>query len=401
MDFSESPEIAAVRDSVRRFYEQEIAPAIDGYERSGEFPYPIIERMGAAGFFGAAFTEEVGGTDLGFSAVAAIAEEISRLSPGFGYAMNMQAMTCPYTIFNWGTPDQVARFVPDIIAGRKIGMFALTEPGGGSDPAGVMKTTARRDGDDYVLNGSKIWITFAHAADVGVLFARTDPEAGRRGISAFIVEPKSAPGFTARPIPMRPLSNCLRSCEVFLDDFRVPAANRLGAEGDGMKVALNALEYGRLTVSGRLVGLAQACFDLAVKYARERVVGGNEIGRYQMIQHPIADLAVGIDAARLMVARMAWLMDRGDRSTRAAARAKYFAAEVAQKAAHTARDVFAAYALAEGHPVNTLVAYVNMLTVGEGTPNVQRILIAEDALGYKDANRHPIRNRARSENGKA
>jgi len=392
MDFTEDPILEAVRETVIRVYETEIAPNIAAYEESGDFPYPIIRAMGDAGLFGAAFPEDIGGTGIGFSAVGVISEEISRLSPGFGYAMNMQAMTCPFTIFNWGTPEQVRKYVPELISGRKIGMFALTEPGGGSDPGGAMRTTARRDGDSYVLNGSKIWITFSNAADIGVLFAKTDPSAGKRGISAFIIEPKSVPGYSAKPIDMRPLSNCLRSCEVFLDDFRVPAENRLGAEGDGLKIALNALEYGRLTVSGRLVGLAQACFDETLRYAREREVGGQAIGHYQMIQHPIADVAVGIDAARLMLRRMAWLMDRGERSTRAAARAKYLASEVAQKAAQTARDTFAAYALAEEFPINTMTAYVNMLTVGEGTPNVQRVLIAEDALGFKNANRHPVMN---------
>lgn len=397
MDFSEDPIIEAVRDTVRQVYEAEIAPKITAYESSGDFPYDIILAMGDAGLFGAAFPDEYGGTGMGFAAVGTISEEISRLSPGFGYAMNMQAMTCPFTILNWGTTEQAKHFVPKLVSGQKIGMFALTEPGGGSDPGGAMRTVAKRDGDSYVLNGSKIWITFSNAADVGVLFAKTDPDAGKRGISAFIVEPKKTPGFTARPIEMRPLSNCLRSCEVFLEDFRVPAENLLGKEGEGLKVALNALEYGRLTVSGRLVGLAQACFDETLRYAMEREVGGRKIGEYQMIQHPIADIAVGIDAARLMMRRMAWLMDNGERSTRAAARAKYLASEVAQKAAQTARDVFAAYALAEEYPINTFTAYVNMLTVGEGTPNVQRVLIAEDALGFKTADRHPVMNPLRSQ----
>ena len=259
MDFRLPDEIAAIQDSVRRFVEDEIRPHIDSYERSGEFPYPLIRKMGEAGFFGAAFPERLGGNDAGFLAVAAIAEEISRLEPGFGYAMNMQAMTCPYTIYNWGREDQIQRFVPDLIAGRKIGMFALTEPGGGSDAAGNMKTTARRDGDVYRLNGSKMWITFSHACDAGLLFAKTDPAAGHRGITAFIVEPKRFPGFTTERIPMSGLSNCLRSSAVFLDDFPVPVENRLGEEGDGFKVAMTALEYGRLTVSARLTGLAQAC----------------------------------------------------------------------------------------------------------------------------------------------
>ncbi len=392
MDFTLPDESAAAAESMRQFAEAEILPAINDYEERQEFPHPIIEKMGAAGFFGAAFPEELGGSDMGYLAVAAIAEEVSRLAPEFGYAMNMQAMTCPFTIYNWGTAEQVQRFVPDLIAGRKIGMFALSEPGGGSDAAGSMKTTARLDGDTYRLNGSKQWITFADACDTGLLFAKTDPDAGHRGITAFIVEPRSHPGFTANPIEMSGLSKCLRSCAIFLDDFPVPARNRLGEEGGGFKIAMNALEWGRLTVSARLVGLAQRCLDEASRYATERIVGGQAIGRYQMVQHLIADMTVNVEAARLMVRRMAWTMDRGEASNRAASQAKYFAGIAAKHAALSTAEIFAGYALADEYPISKITAYVNMLCIGEGTPNVQRILIAEDTLGYKDANRHPVRN---------
>lgn len=396
MDFSLPEDIAALADSVERFARSEILPAMGAFEEAGTFPHPLIAKMGDAGFFGAAFPENIGGSDAGFLAVSAISETISRLAPEFGYAMNMQAMTCPFTIFNWGNDDQIARFVPDLIAGRKIGMFALSEPGGGSDAAGSMKTTAVRHGDVYRLNGSKQWITFANAADAGILFAKTDPAAGHRGVSAFIVEPKAYPGFTAKPIPMTGLSNALCSNAVFLDDFEVPAANRLGEEGEGFKIAMNALEYGRLTVSSRSVGLAQACLDHAVAYANERVVGGSPIGAYQMVQHLIADMTVNIEAARLLVRRMAWLMDRGEAANRSASLAKYAAVNAAKHAANAAAEIFAGYALADEYPIKKITAYVNMLAVGEGTPNVQRILIAEDALGRKDADRHPVRNRLRA-----
>ena len=396
MNFSLPEDIAALADSVERFARAEILPAMGAFEEAGTFPHPLIAKMGDAGFFGAAFPESLGGSNAGFLAVSAISETISRLAPEFGYAMNMQAMTCPFTIFNWGNDNQIKRFVPDLIAGRKIGMFALSEPAGGSDAAGSMKTTAVRYGDVYRLNGSKQWITFANAADTGILFAKTDPAAGHRGVSAFIVEPKTCPGFTANPIPMTGLSNALCSNAVFLDDFEVPAANRLGAEGEGFKIAMNALEYGRLTVSSRSVGLAQACLDHAVAYANDRVVGGSPIGTYQMVQHLIADMTVNTEAARLLVHRMAWLMDRGEASNRAASLAKYAAVNAARHAASSAAEIFAGYALADEYPIKKITAYVNMLAVGEGTPNVQRILIAEDALGMKDADRHPVRNRLRA-----
>jgi len=395
LDFALPDEHDAIVDTVRRIVAAEIKPLIGAYEASGEFPYPIIRKMGAAGLFGAAFPEALGGTDAGFFAVAAIAEELSRLAPEFGYAMNQQAMTCPFTIFNWGSDAQIGRFVPDLIAGRAIGMFALSEPGGGSDAAGAMKTTARRAGDAYRVNGSKQWITFADACDSGLLFARTDPAAGHAGISAFVVKPKHRPGYTAHPIAMSGLSNCLRSCAVFLDDFEVPVEDRLGAEGEGFKIAMNALEYGRLTVAARLTGLAQACLEHAVAYSRERLIRGRPLGEYQMIQQQIADMTVNVPAARALTWKAAWAMETGRPATRAAAQAKYFAGNAARHAAQAVSDIYAGYALADEYPVKKIVAYVNMLTVGEGTPNVQRILLAEDALGIKDADRHPVRNRAR------
>jgi alkylation response protein AidB-like acyl-CoA dehydrogenase len=396
MDFALPEDIIALSDSVARFADTEIRPHMPEFEATGAFPHAIVEKMGDAGFFGAAFPEDLGGSNAGFLAVSSISATISRLAPEFGYCMNMQAMTCPFTIFNWGTDDQISRFVTDLIAGRKVGMFALSEPGGGSDAAGAMKTTATRDGDVYRLNGSKQWITFANAADTGILFAKTDPAAGHRGVTAFIVEPKSFEGFTANPIPMTGLSQSLCSNAVFLDDFPVPVENRLGAEGEGFKIAMNALEYGRLTVASRSVGLAQACLDHAVDYANARIVGGSPIGEYQMVQHLIADMTVNIEAARLLVHRMAWLMDRGEAANRAASLAKYAAVNAAKHAANAAAEIFAGYALADEYPIKKITAYVNMLAVGEGTPNVQRILIAEDALGTKDANRHPVRNRLRA-----
>ena len=191
------------------------------------------------------------------------------------------------------------------------------------------------------------------------------------------------------------LSNVLCSNSVYLDDFVVPVKNRIGNEGEGFKIAMNALEYGRLTVSARSVGLAQACFEHSISYANERIIRGKPIGHYQMIQHLIADMAVNIDAARLLVERTGSFMDQGKKSSRATSRAKYVAVNAAKHAAASAAEIFAGYALADEYPIKKFTAYVNMLAVGEGTPNVQRVLIAEDALGIKDANRHPIRNRLR------
>ena len=393
MDFTLPTDLLQIRDTVERLMVDVAQPAAKEAEREGRFPRAAIARLGAEGVFGSAFPENVGGSAMGFQSVGVISETVSRLEPGFGYCMNLQGMTCPLTILNWGTAAQVRRFVPDLIAGRKIGMFALTEPGGGSDPAGNMKTTAKRRGDRYVLNGSKMFITFADECDAGVLFAKTDPSAGHRGITAFILEPKTMKGYRADPVAMSGLSRAFRSNAVFLDDVEVPEENRLGPEGEGFKIAMTALEYGRLTVSARLLGLAQACLDAASAYAKDRVIRGQPIGRTQSVHHLIADMTVNIEAARLLVRRLGWTMDKGGPAGREAAQAKYFASVAARHAADAAAEIFGGYALADEYPIRKFTGYIDMLNMGEGAPAVQRTLIAEDTLGYKDANRHAARPR--------
>jgi alkylation response protein AidB-like acyl-CoA dehydrogenase len=388
MDFALPPDLVQTRDTVERLMIEVAQPAAKIAEREACLPREAIARLGAEGVFGTAFPDSVGGSAQGFQSVGLISETVSRLEPGFGYCMNLQGMTCPLTIFNWGTEEQVRRFVPDLIGGRKIGMFALTEPGGGSDPAGNMRTTAKKQGDRYVLNGSKMFITFAADCDAGLLFAKTDPSLGSRGITAFILEPKTMKGFRADPVAMSGLSRAFRSCAVFLDDVEVPEENRLGPEGEGFKIAMTALEYGRLTVSARLLGLAQACLDAASDYARDRIIRGQPIGRTQSVQQLIADMTVNVEAARLLCRRLGWTMDKGVPAGREAAQAKYFASVAARHAAGAAAEIFGGYALADEYPVRKFTGYIDMLNMGEGAPAVQRTLIAEDALGYKDANRH-------------
>jgi alkylation response protein AidB-like acyl-CoA dehydrogenase len=392
MNFELSNENIQVKKMARAIAEKEILPNVNYYETHGKFPKEILQKMGEAGIFGACFPEQFGGSEMGFLNLAIMAEEISRAHPAFGYAFNMQGMTCPFTILNWGTEEQMKKYVPDLIKANLIGMFALTESGGGSDPAGSMKTTARLDGDEYIINGSKTWITFANEADIGVLFAKTDMEAGHKGISAFIID-TSLPGFSAKPIEISSLGSMMRSCVVFLEDYRIPKAMRLGNEGDGFKIAMNALDYGRLTVSARLVGIAQGCIDESLKYCNERVVGGNPIGDYQMIKHLIADMVVETDAARLQVHRSAILKDKGQAATRESSYAKYFASEVAAKVSRSALEIFGGNGISDEYPIMKYVNYANMLHFGEGSANVQRILIANDALGLKNANRHHIKRR--------
>ncbi|MEW9674845.1 acyl-CoA dehydrogenase family protein [Lentibacillus sp. L22] len=392
MEFNLTEENLAIKNSVKVFAEREIKPVIGEFEQNHRFPKEILRKMGEQGYFGSCFPEKVGGSEMGFVNLAIICEEISKAHPALGYAFNMQSMTCPFTILNWGSDEQIQKYVPSLIAAEKIGMFALTEPGGGSDAAGSMKTVAVKDGNEYVINGSKVFITFANEADYGVLFAKTNPDAGHRGISAFIIE-TDRPGFSATPIEMSGLGYMMRSCEVFLEDHRIPEENLLGKEGEGFKIAMNALDYGRLTVPARLLGIAQGCLELSIDYANTRVLKGNAIGNYQMIQHLIADMVVEVEAARMLVYKSAYLKDKGESATRESAHSKYFASEITTRATRAAYEIFGGYALTDEYPIMKYMNYANMLHMGEGAPNVQRILIAEDALGIKDANRHKIPRR--------
>ena len=241
MDEMLPEEIPAIRELVRRFMETEVLPVMDSYEARRELPRELIEEAGRAGFYGSIFPGLVGGTGLGDMAAVAILEEISRLDIRFGGCFNQQGGNCPTCIYLAGTDEQVEKYVPDLIAGKTIGMMSLTEAGSGSDAAGAMKTVAKRDGDVYRINGSKMWATLGEECDVGILLAMTDPEAGAKGVTAFIVEPKKYPGFTAKPIETT-LSKAFRTAALFLDDFVVPVENRLGEEGDGFKIIMRALQ---------------------------------------------------------------------------------------------------------------------------------------------------------------
>jgi isovaleryl-CoA dehydrogenase len=388
MNFTMPPEIEAVRDMVERFMRTEVVPVMDDYEKRQEFPRELIRKAGEAGIFGAVFPESVGGSDMGYMAAAAIIEEMSRQDVRFTSCNNQQGGTCPTCIYLAGTPEQVQKYVPNLLAGKTIGMMSLSESGSGSDAAGAMKTFAKRDGDVYRINGEKMWASIANETDVGILFAKTDRNAGAKGVTAFIVEPKKYPGFTARPIDMLGMSKAFRTCVVSLDDFVVPVENRLGEEGEGFKIIMRALQPGRVNVAAKCLGLAQACFDDAVRYANERTIRSQPIGKFQMIQSDLAEMAVAIEASRALVYKAAYCMDNGLPSNRISAIAKYHASATAKMCADKAQQIFGGYGLTAEFRVSRHRVYADMLYNGEGSANIQRIIIAEDALGYKPADRH-------------
>jgi alkylation response protein AidB-like acyl-CoA dehydrogenase len=388
MDPAMSPEIEAVRDMVNRFMQTEVVPVMDGYEKRREFPRALIRKAGEAGLYGAVFPESLGGTNMGYMAATVIQEEMARNDVRFSACNNQQGSTCPSCIYVGGSPEQIKRYVPDLLAGKTIGMMSLTESGGGSDAAGSMNTFARRDGDVYRISGQKMWASMANETDVGVLLAKTDRDAGPKGITAFIVEPKKYPGWKAQPIEMVGLSQALRTNVLYLDDFVVPVENRLGAEGDGFKIVMRALQPGRVTIAGKALGVARACFEDAVRYANERTLRGQPIGRFQMIQSEIAEMATALEASRALVYKAAFYMDNSLPSNRISAIAKLHASQTAKMCADKAMQIFGGYGMAKDYRVSWLRSYADLFFTGEGSANVQKIIIAEDALGYKVADRH-------------
>ncbi len=372
---------------VRDWGRERVRPFVQEREAAGEFPRDLYAEMGELGFFGCVFDESLGGTDVGFSALAAVAEQLAWVYPPLSAAMNLQAATVPLTIANWGEPHVIARWVPDLVAGRALGCNAMTEPAGGSDFLGSMRTRAVRDGSDWVLNGSKMWITNANVADVAVVYARTDPAAGHRGVTAFVV-PTHTPGFEATRVPCRGLGKLMPTNSVSLVDVRVPPGNVLGEEGQGFVVAMNALDYGRLTVAARSVGLAQACLDAALEYADQREAFGEKIGSFQMVKKQLADMTCEVAAARGLVRMAATRYDTGDLATRESSIAKYFAGEVCNRAAQATADIFGGAAFSDDLPIGLYLNYAKLWQTGEGSANIQALLIADDALGWRRMDRH-------------
>lgn len=384
MDFDLTPEQRQVKELARRFAEEEVAPAVAENERAMRFPRELIRRMGELGFFGAAFPREYGGSELGYVCHALICEEVSRAHSSLRTAFNMQAMTCAGAIFEYGTPEQKAKYVPPLLRAEHMGLFALTEPNVGSDVAAI-ECRAVRKGDCYIVNGTKTWISNATVFDTGVVFVRTSPQTGRAGLSAMIITPDT-PGLSAREISPKMGHHCSPTGMLIFEDAEVPAENLLGPENQGFVIAMRALDRGRLSVAAGAVGVAQACMDVSVDYANQRVQFGKPIAEYQMVQERIADMAAGVEAARLLVYRSACLKDQGKRNTLESAIAKYVASEVAVRAANAAVEIFGGNAYSEEYPVSRLLRDAKLYQIGEGASNIMRRLIALDALGIKKAN---------------
>lgn len=382
MRFDLTDEQRAARETVRSFCEKEIVPHVARWDREHHFPRELVRAMGRQGFFGAAFPEAAGGTGMGYLTHAILCEEVTRAWSSLRSLFNMQAMTVAKTVLDWGTAEQ-KRLVPRWISGEILGCFGLTEPNHGSDVAG-METTARDDGDAWVLNGSKTWITHATVFDAGVVFAKTDPAQRHAGISAFLITP-DLPGLHREEIVDKLGHHGSPTGTITFADCRVPKDRLVGTVGQGWEIAMQALEYGRLSVAAGGLGVAQACLDASVRYANERVQFGRPIAQYQMVQQKIADMVAAIEAARLLVYRSGYLKDQGVRDNYEVTLAKYAAGEAAVRAANDCLEIHGGNGYSEEFPAARLYRDAKMYQIGEGAANITRIVIAKHVLGLRRA----------------
>ncbi len=381
MDFDLAPEHVQIRDTVKKFCANEVTPFAEEWEKTEHFPRDVIRQMGDLGFFASPFPEQYGGTELGFLANIIVAEELGRASLGLACCLNMQSGTCPMTILLNGNEEQKKKYLPGIISGELLGCFAVTEPNAATDVAGI-ETKAIRDGNHYILNGSKMWITHASTFDVGVCFAKTDSSQRHKGLSAFIIE-SDMRGLKGIAIKDKLGVRSSDTGEIVFEDCKVPKENLIGEEGQGFKIAESSLTYGRANIAARSLGIGQAAVDAALKYANEREQFGQKIGYFQMNKQIIADMVAEIDAARLLVYRAAWLQDQGRPSSTESTIAKFFASEAAVRAVIGAAKIHGAYTYSSEYAVARLYRDVMLMTAGEGTSNIQRLIIANNALGWK------------------
>jgi glutaryl-CoA dehydrogenase (non-decarboxylating) len=383
MDFELPEELAEVQKLAHDFAEKEIAPSAAQDDREHRFRKDLVDKMGELGFYGCLIPEEYGGNNLGFLAHSLISEEIARVHSAIRVYLNMQAGPA-VTLFEFGNEEQKKKYLPGLLSGESIGLFAITEPDAGSDVAAI-KTIARRDGKNYLLNGTKIWITNATVADAGVIFAYTDRAQKHRGMSAFYAELNQS-GVTRRDLDKLG-AHSSPTGELTFDNFSVPADNLIGQEGDGFKICMRHLNHTRLGCAAGAVGLARAAREAAVSYANERSQFGQKIGQFQMNQDLIAQMVVQEEAARLLVYRAACLADRGQPYNLEVSIAKYAAAEAAAFCADAALKILGAYGYSTEFPVERYYRDAKSYQIVEGSVNIQKLIIAQDALGYRRANR--------------
>jgi len=380
VDFNLIPEQQRVQAAARQFAEQEIAPVAREADETGIFPQHLVRRMGELGFLGGPIEPEYGGAGMDYVSYALLCEELGRVDSSVRGFLTVHTSLVSLCIRDWGTEEQKRHYLPRLATGEMIGCYALTEPNAGSDAAS-MEATAREDGDGYILNGEKIWITNGPSAQLAIVFASRDRAARHRGVCAFLVE-TDTPGFRRERMPGKELGHrAAEHAHIFLDNCRVPASALLGAPGEGFKVAMSALDRGRLGVAAGAVGVAQACLDACIAFTTQRRQFGQRLADFEMIQTDLADMAADLDAARLLVYRAAWTKDQGLPATRATSTAKLFATEAAMRAASQAVLIHGNRGYSNEYPVERYYRDIKGMQIYEGSSHIQRVIIARELVG--------------------
>lgn len=371
----------AVREMARKFADEYIVPVARENDIQERFPGDIIQKMGELGLLGGPVPVEYGGAGLDYISHALVTEEIGKACSSVRTTISVQISLVELTLARWGTEQQKRRYLPALCSGKLIGCFGLTEPNAGSDPSS-METSAVADGDHWVLNGRKTWISNGGVAGLAIVFAQTDRSKGNRGIGAFLVE-RGTPGFSTRDIHGKLGLRASNTGELIFDDCRIPKDQVLGRIGEGFKVAMSALDNGRYSVAAGCVGICQGCVEACVRYAKERKQFGRPIGSFQLVQDLIARMIVDTDAGRLLVLRAGHLKNQGVRCTREVSIAKYFASEAAVRCALDAIQVHGSYGYSNEYPVERYLRDAKVATIYEGTSQIQKLLIASHDLGIR------------------
>jgi len=378
MNFDYTEEQLMIRDMVRDFAESEIRPRIQSIDYDGIFPRDLIAKMGELGLMGLLIPEEYGGAGADQISYALAIEEISRVSASVAITMSVNTSVCCFPIFMFGNEAQKKKYLNPCAKGEILGGFALTEPNAGSD-ATAQRTLATRKHDTYVLNGTKNWVTNGQESGILIVQAVTDPGAGSRGISSFIVETKSPGVRMGRNEPKMGLKGSVTN-QVILEDVEVPLENRLGEEGSGFKIAMSSLDGGRIGVAAQACGIAQGAYEAALKYSKERVAFGRTIAGFQAIQAMLSDMATSIDASRLLMLSAADLRQKGKPFTKEASMAKVFASEMSNRVTYLAIQIHGGYGYSQEYPVERYYRDARVTTLYEGTSEIQRMVIARHIL---------------------
>lgn len=381
MNFEFTAEQEMLRKIVRQFVDDEILPHIAKWDAEGAFHAGLWSKLAELGLMGVCVPEKYGGSGMDYNSLAIVCEELERGDTAFRTAVSVHTGLNSMTLMQWGTEAQKEQYLVPQAKGAQIGAFGLTEPGAGSDVA-AMSSTAVRDGDYYVLNGQKTWISLCDIADNFIVFAYTDKSKKHKGISAFIVE-RSMPGFTSKAIKGKYGIRAGNTGELFFEDVRVPIENRLGEEGEGFKIAMSALDNGRFTVAAGAVGLIQACLEASVKYCHERETFGKPIGEHQLVGQMIAKMEAGYQMSRLLVYRVGEMKNKGLRNTRETSLAKWQACDFANKAADDALQIHGAYGYSDEYPLARYLRNSKAPVIYEGTREIHTIMQADYVLGKR------------------